>query len=400
MDGADGVLCATSRQASDINYGALTMAVRSDDRNRSRLDIVPGKHARGGDMYRETALLNALKFEPSERWLAEALLVSPKVSTLTGPSWPEFGERLFQEDLWEPASPEDLGSNGLSTTVNEAVRVFEINRAKTDVLSKKMQARGRSWLFESKLGPDMAELLIDTGHASRSRTDGTIVGDAALIDTFLYLSGRNLAEKKDWHLDVSSAAESQVALAPLSPSADEDESYQMSDATECALLGLRDGVPSLAPGVGLDQVIAFRKQEEDSFGAFRAGLDQLVAASAPEGDHVAQLRIYNAILDDFAKAGRSFGVRMRMETKYLVLPLKTWASVWGQDGKLGTRILAATTAALAAYDLVGDVESVVTQSPQGMATVGIGLTLAVVLSRRNCPYSYLAQAAKQGLTAK
>lgn len=48
MDGADGVLCATSRHASDINYGALTMAVRSDDRNRSRLDIVPGKHARGG----------------------------------------------------------------------------------------------------------------------------------------------------------------------------------------------------------------------------------------------------------------------------------------------------------------------------------------------------------------
>lgn len=355
-------------------------------------------------MSQETVLLNALKFEPTERWLAGALLVSPKVSTLTGHrfNWPEFGDHLFQENLWEPASLEDLGPTELDATVNEAVRVFETKRPRAGALSKKMQNSHFSWLYESKIGPETAELLIKTGHASRSSRDDKdkIVGDAALIDTFLYLAGRNLTEKRGWQFEVSSAAESQVALAPLSSSDDEKESPHTSDETESALLGLRDCMPSLAPGVGLDNVIEFRKQEKDSFSAFRAGLDQLVAAAAPEGDHRSLLRSYNDILDDFTKAAGSFGVRLRMETKYLFLPMKTWASVWGQKSKLSTRIGAATGAALTAYDLVGDAESVVTQSPLGATAVGLSLTMAVVQSRRNCPYSYLARAAKHGLTAK
>lgn len=352
---------------------------------------------------RGATLLNALQYQPSTSWLASALLVSPKVSTLVGRHLPDFALRLESFGMWERGHL-SIGPGEADDIVQRALELSAEHRAAGQSLSKSMSAESKGYILEDKAGYSLTHALLASGLATRStdRHGGSlfpIEGDRAFLDCVLYLGGVHLASERGWRLDVSTRSEATMALAPTAmdhPDPQSDGTHPSHKADHDSVsLDVSNSFPSTAPGVELNDVITFRQNHQDEFQAFTSALDRLTESTVDSVE--ANWIAYQSTLADFTRAATSRRVAIRLESRTLALAhidrLK-----WGESKQgIGSSVTKLALGTGVAFSASRALQDFITLDQGALVAGGSALALAFIRMRAASPTAFLRRAARDGL---
>lgn len=347
-------------------------------------------------------ILNALQYQPSERWLGSALLTSEKVSTLVGHNVPDFARQLEACGMWEGGY---LGIT--SAEADELVRGAEelsaTYRRESASVSRSMSPDSKGYILEDKAGYALTQALLTSGHAVRAtERRGTlfpIEGDRVFMDNVLFLSGVQLAARRNWRLDVSTRSEATVALKPIEMDVTEVESKAPKEASapppDSVAMEIHSAFPSLAPHVKLADVVRFRQENADEFDVFTSALQRLTGSTAD--DIETHWTEYQAALRDFGLAAKSRRVALKLESR--VLALSYWDRI--QQKKESLRGIGATVplalGGATVYSHAQFLQDFMALDQGALVAAGSALTLAFVRTRANSPTAFLRKAARAGL---
>lgn len=349
-------------------------------------------------------ILNALQYQPSERWLGSALLTSEKVSTLVGHHVPDFARHLEACGMWEGGH---LGIT--SAEADEIVRTAEelsvTYRKESTSVSRLMSPDSKGYILEDKAGYALTHALLSSGRAVRAteRRDTLfpIEGDRVFMDNVLFLSGVQHAARRNWRLDVSTRSEATVALKPTNMDVTEVLSEVSTEASapppDSVAMEIDSAFPSLAPHVELADVVRFRQENADEFNAFTMALQRLTGSTAD--DIETRWTGYQAALRDFGLAAKSRRVALKLESR--VLALSYWDRL--QQKKESPHGIGATVPLVlggaAIYSHAQFLQDLMALDQGALVAAGSALTLAFVRTRANSPTAFLRKAARAGLVA-
>jgi hypothetical protein len=218
-----------------------------------------------------STLLYGPNLVPSQAWVTRALLLAEDFATMTPEvsAWHTHSPDLMRYDdlgIWRPASVWDLPPEEMAALVDECISVIE----------------SRPWLREHARGDRVLAGKLPGLLQQHLESEGLLVPDSdaadklrapndTLLPTLLAMCARSIAIHHSWSWDVATRANVERVL----------EADDVHDGV--GVFVRLDHVPAAAPGVTVEDLLAFRRAHSDEWHRYLRTLAHLESAATHQG---------------------------------------------------------------------------------------------------------------------